>query len=364
MKRAQVNSERLLALLRRLLLIAGPSGRERQVADAVAEKAESLGFRVYEDGAGRALGTECGNLICALAGDSGGAPLILNAHLDTVDTPRAPALKEEQGVLRSDGSTILGADDRAGAAALLEAAETAIERGIPRGDLYLVFTVCEEQGLKGALHLEAARLPRAPWYSFDAGKRAGVCVYSAAGRASVDVTVTGPEAICVLSRAIASLPWGRLENGDTANTGLIRGSSREERACLQAALRSRSAVRMAGLKERMAAAFYAAAKEAGVRAEVAMRDEYPPLETDPAAPVCRLALEAAEMAGLEPALDTSGGGYDANRLQAMGFPAVALGAGYRNAHSPEEYIEAAEVIGAAGMAVSLIELFGKRRGQC
>ncbi|MBO4547759.1 MAG: peptidase M20, partial [Abditibacteriota bacterium] len=93
MKRARVNSERLLALLKRYLLTAAPSGRERPMAEAVAEKAASLGFRVYEDGAGSALGTGCGNLICSLSSGKGGAPLILNAHLDTVDISRPPVLR-------------------------------------------------------------------------------------------------------------------------------------------------------------------------------------------------------------------------------------------------------------------------------
>ncbi|MBQ9358218.1 MAG: M20/M25/M40 family metallo-hydrolase, partial [Abditibacteriota bacterium] len=327
MRKARINWTRLLSAFRTLARIPGPSASEGLIASRVARRAEALGFSVYEDGAGKALGREQGNLICSLPGS--GSPLILNAHLDTVESTEGLELKEDGDRFYTGGSTILGADDRAGAAAILEAAEAVLEAGIPRGPLYLVFTVGEEQGLLGAEHLETGRLPKAPWYSFDAGKETGACVFRACGRRSFDLTLKGPEAVRVMAKAIDSVKWGRTPDGGSANPGVIKGGSlpggRVQSVCLQAAVRSFTPQGLDTLEADIKSAFAGAARAEGCAAEITDAGGYPPLASDPAGRACTAFLEAAAMAGLRGRLEESGGGYDANRLSAAGWDAVAVG---------------------------------------
>ncbi|MBP5273462.1 MAG: M20/M25/M40 family metallo-hydrolase, partial [Abditibacteriota bacterium] len=304
------------------------------------------------------------------------APLILNAHLDTVESTEGLVTKEKDGAIYSAGPTVLGADDRAGVAALLEGVESALESGVSRGDIFLVFTVCEEQGVRGARFLETGRLPRAPFYSFDAGEPAGTCINSAAGRLSLSVTVRGKEApawapeegvdaIAVTAKAADSLKWGRTDEWSSMNTGVIKGGRSAEtvagEAYLEIGIRSVKRELLEEYTRKTRRAFCSAAEEAGACADIEIAEDYPPLDTPADAPVCRMALLAAERAGLAGALARSGAGFDANRLSAAGFEAVSMGIGYKNAHSPAEYIEEKELAGSALLVRSLIECYGKER---
>src|SRR5436190_4715235 len=147
---------RLIERFVRLCEIPSPTGSERAVADAVAAELRSHGVEVAEDGAAAATGAGSGNLIARIPGRDAGGWLMLCAHLDTVPVSGAVEVVESDGLLRSAGDTILGADDKAGVAVLAELAVEAAAADPPPVGLELVFTVAEERGLRGARELDVS----------------------------------------------------------------------------------------------------------------------------------------------------------------------------------------------------------------
>lgn len=166
-----VDEKRLVDSFLRLVQTPGPSYEERPVADLVKTEALSMGLKVEEDDAGRKIGGNSGNLIVRVPGNVPGGPrLLFAAHMDTV--PRAVGVKPVlvDGEIRTDGRTALGGDNRAGCAEILEAVREVVEHDLPHGDLELLFTVGEEEGLLGSQALEAGRISPRYAYAVDAFK--------------------------------------------------------------------------------------------------------------------------------------------------------------------------------------------------
>ncbi|RYD02523.1 hypothetical protein N752_24655 [Desulforamulus aquiferis] len=131
-----INGERLIQEFMELVQVDSESLAERQVANLLKERLGALGFEVIEDGAGSyvEVGEKTGNLIATLPAAGGAGPsILLSAHMDTVKPGRGIKPKRENGVISSSGNTILGADDKAGVAAILECIRVLKEQQIPHG---------------------------------------------------------------------------------------------------------------------------------------------------------------------------------------------------------------------------------------
>src|SRR5205085_10984793 len=154
-------------LFAELCAIPSQFGHERACADRVAAELRGLGLEVEEDDAAAESGAECGNLLARIppaaqgAGSANGRGVVLCAHLDTVghDGVVEPVL--EDGVWRSVGETILGADNKAAVAVFLGVAHRAVAEPPPVG-IELLFTVSEENALAGAKAFDVSRL-RSDW---------------------------------------------------------------------------------------------------------------------------------------------------------------------------------------------------------
>jgi len=231
-----VPDDRLIERFIRLCEIASPTGSERAVADAVIGELRSLGVEAKEDGAAAAAGAGAGNVIARIPGRNPDRWLMLCAHLDTVPVAGRIEVVQTDGVLRTAGETILGADDKAGVAVLLELATRAVAAPPPVG-LELVFTVAEEHGLRGANELDLASLRSqvglvldhaapleeivvaAPTYHHLVAEFEGVEAH--AGIAPEG----GRSAIAAACAAVAAMQLGRLDAGTTANIGRIEGGT-------------------------------------------------------------------------------------------------------------------------------------------
>jgi di/tripeptidase len=154
-----INRERLLHDFLELVQVPGPSRKERQIADKIKSELAEMGLEAIEDDAAKQIRGNAGNLIVDVKGNVEGAPtLLFAAHMDTV--PLAVGVKPQikDGYVTSDGTTALGGDNRAGVAEILEAVRQVREQNLPHGDLKLVFTVAEEEGLLGAQALDPKHL--------------------------------------------------------------------------------------------------------------------------------------------------------------------------------------------------------------
>lgn len=358
-----VNVERLQRTFLDLVAIDSPSGKEGALGREVGDRLRRLGFEVRVD--------RQGNIIAVRPGPRReGQPVLFSAHLDTVVSNRGVQARLEDGVFRTDGRTILGADDKAGIAAILEACEILAETAPQADDVEVLFTVCEETGLHGSKALDLEGIRSRMGFVLDSGGPVGTIITAAPTEVDVQVTVFGkaahagvnPEdgvnAIQVAARALATIRLGRLDERTTANFGIIRGGSATnivpDEVRVEGEVRSLSRDRLEQEIGSIRAAFERAVAGAGARLQWAQDTAYEGFSLGEDEPVVRAAARAAKAIGVQPLLRSRGGGSDANILNARGLPSVNLGLGVSQDHTPEETLSLRDLASAARLVLAII----------
>ncbi len=376
---AAVNQDRLVQTFIDLVRQNTPPRQERAASEIGRQILTDLGFECDYDDAGEKVGGNVGNLIAFKKGSLPDAPAIFfSAHFDTVEP--TPGLEPifDGDIIKSDGETILGADDKCGMAPILEAMRILDEQNIPHGDIQLLLTICEEIGLVGAYHLDPARIKAAFGYVLDAGPPVGSLIYSAPTQDIFDVWIHGkpahagaqPEdgvsAILVAARAIARMKLGRIDPETTANVGIITGGTATNiipaECYLKCEARSRSRVKLDTQREHMMACFREEAAAAGVTMEIKNENAYVGYELGMDDPVLTVGMAASERIGLEPLLRVTGGGADANIFNANGFPTTVLGCGMMNIHRHDEYVHISDMVKSTQLVVSIVQTAAQWRG--
>lgn len=366
-----MNSQRLLDTFFELVRIDSPSRSEAQVAAYASHVLEGMGFTVTFDDSSQDTGSDTGNLIAHLPGTKEGH-IVLSAHMDCVDPCLGiePVTQGEKIV--SAGDTILGADDKAGIAAIFEAVRSVLEAGDPRPDITVLFTVCEELSLVGARHLRQELLPQdVPCFVFDADGKPGTIILGApyhytlracfsgkAAHAGVEPE-KGVSAIQMAAAAVEAMDLGRIDEHTTANIGLIGGGHEVNivaDACgISGECRSLYEEKVEAQKESMTAACKQAAAHYGGEVDISWKLDYPGLLYSEDDPLVVSLAKAAQAAGLAPAFAYSGGGADSNLLQEKGLRAITLGIGMTGFHSLEEYILVKDLEDTARFAETIIK---------
>ena len=350
------------------------------MADLVIPILRSLGFDVCEDGAAAEIGGDTGNIIARKQGGaSDGLRILLSAHLDTVEPTSGlvPVLTDD-GFIVTTGETILGADDKAGVAAILEALHVVNEEGVPFRAIQVVFDVAEEVGLLGAKQLQQEELRADLAYIFDTEKPVASIVTSAPSYNNLRFMVSGkaahagirPEdgvnAIRAASEGIARMRLGRIDDETTANVGVIHGGKARnivpDRVEVLAEARSRDEQKLQAQTEHMTLVMCEAASEMGASVDFEVRREYNSFRWTADDTVVKLAARASRAVGEEPQLVAAGGGSDANIFNARGLPAVLIGVGFEKCHSSDERIAIDDLVKCAEFIVELIR--GSVEGHC
>lgn len=368
----------MIQTFRELLKINGPTLFERPVADYLKGIFSGLGCETEEDEAEAAIGGNCGNLLIRMRGLDPEAPgLIFSAHLDTILPTDKLKVIEKGGAFYSDGVTILGADDRAGVAAMVELARTLSGEGGSPVPLEFLFTVAEETGLSGAKALKKGWLTGRKAFVLDSGGAVGAVVNRAAFGTKVRVTVkgraahsgmapeTGVSAIEIASRAVSAMRLGRIDEGTTANIGKIRGGEAQnivpDRVEILGEARGLEESAMDRQVEHMRECFETAARRAGGEVEFGAERDYTGYDFPEDSPLVRLVRRAAESSGASFLLVSSCGASDANFLNGLGIPALNLSAGYLEPHSKGESISREELVKAAKLTYEIVRLAGEAR---
>jgi tripeptide aminopeptidase len=363
----------VVELFTQLAAVPSPPGEEREVADRVAGYLGEIGLDVDEDDAGERIGSTAGNLLARLepTGD-GGTPLFLCAHLDTVppDGPLQPVV-DDAGVVRNAGGTILGADNKAAVAAMLDAVRLVLAEERSHAGIELLFTPKEEIGLLGAAAFDHSRLRARVGYVYDMAAPIGNVILGAPHSHSMQVRFHGraahsgmyPEegrsAIAAAARAISDLRLGRLDEDTTANVGLIEGGTAgnivPEYCTFLAEARSHDERKLANVVQEMldAVAFAAGLEECEVETEVHKSYRGYRFRRDDVA--VRIAADALAASGFEPRFGLTGGAADANVFNERGLACVNLANGMTDIHTPEERIAVADLEAMVGVTLALVE---------
>lgn len=369
---AEINKQRLLDEFLELVQIDSETTQEAEISKVLKQKFTDLGLEVLEDEAASVTGHGANNLICNLKGSKEGADTIyFTSHMDTVVPGNGVNPSIEDGYVVTDGTTILGADDKAGIAAILEGIRSLKENNVEHGDIQFVITVGEESGLVGAKALDSSLLKAKYGYAIDSDGQVGNIVVAAPTQAKINAVVKGrtahagvaPEkgvsAITLASRAIAKMPLGRIDEETTANIGRFEGGQKTNIVCdhveVLAEARSLDPAKMEEQVEKMKKAFYETAEEMGGEVDLDIQVMYPGYKQEAGDEVVEVARSAAKRIGRDSELLRSGGGSDANVIAGHGVPTVNLSVGYEEIHTTNERIPVAELEKIAEFITAIAE---------
>ncbi len=369
---AAVEADGALGLFLELAAIASPSRRERAVTDVCIARLRDLGLDPQEDAPPRP-GDEAGNVICRIPATAGetGTPILLCAHVDTVEptAPIEPVVSD--GVVRNRQNTILGGDNKAAVASMLEGLRRILAEGRPHAGIELVLSVQEETGLHGVKALDCSQFAARVGYVYDHAAPIGGIVTQCPSQYSIDATFLGRSAhagiapqdgrnaIAAAAHALAEMRFGRLDDETTANVGTISGGVARnivaDRCDVRLEVRSRDHERALKESQIMLDALAHAANAAECELETVATQEYRAYKLRRADPVVQIAWSALEACGFEPSPLATGGGADAHLFNERGIPCANLGNGMALIHTPDEHIAVADIEAMVGVTLALVE---------
>lgn len=355
-----INRERLVKTFCDLARIDSPSGEEEAIARELVRRLEALGLKVGRDAYGNVI-----------ASDGGRDPLLLSAHMDTVEPGRGVKPRVEGDRIVSDGTTILGGDCKAGVSAILEALESIQEDGVRHVGIEVAFTREEEIGLVGARNLDFSMLKAREAIVFDGEGPASQVTSASPTYIGFDIEVKGraahagvePEkglsAIRIAAEIIARLPQGRLDPETTFNIGTIQGGTVRnavpEQTLVRGEFRSRNMETLDSIRLQF---LQVLADVRRMFPEAAIQDHlhtefeaYTLTDQDPAA---RRVMAAMRGLGMQPVLKPSGGGTDGNVFRQRGISAVVVGMADHNMHTVREYVAIPDLVDAAHLCETLL----------
>ena len=367
LERVPIDHDRLLATFLRLLRIDSYHGDEDRIVEVLRPTLEAAGLTTKLDAHG--------NLIARWDEQGSDAqPLMLNAHMDTVwPTSGMEPVVTEEGVA-SDGSSVLGADDKAGVAAIVEGVQAVADAGLPHGLIELVFTVGEDVGHIGSRAFDPAAIESRRGLVFDGDGPVGSVVtegpaaeaFTAVFRGRAAHAGTEPEngisAIAMMARAIDRMQLGRVSPYTVANIGTVNGGQAmnivpaevtlvgQARSLRQWLLDSQIAHMREVMEE--------AAKEFGGTVEYEETNRIQAFGFSDMNSVVKMADRAIRSAGLEPSHVWTGGGSDAHEFNAKGIWSTILGMGCTGAHTVDEFAPHAALRQIAQVAAQAIVVAG------
>ena len=330
-----MDQKRIIDEFKELVSIEVHSRDERAIADVLKEKLTALGLTVTEDKAGEVLGGNTGNLYAQLPGSADGEPVLFSAHMDRVGNHGhiVPLVKEEEGKIVSDGTSILAGDDIGGVAAILAMLREVKEKQIPHGPIEVAFSVCEETGVEGSRQYDFSKFRSKSAFVYDASGKAGTIVLAAPSKGRVTIRV----------------------HGVTAHAG-----NEPEKGLNALKVAADLIMHLPDEYQQISADIQAAADRISekyhTKIEVELHTLYHAFKLEETARPCVLAKEAAEAVGAVPFFKEGGGGMDANHFNEHGIAAVGIGTGNFKCHTSEEYQVIDDLVKCAKQAVEIVKL--------
>ncbi len=376
-----VEKKRMTEYVMDLIRIDSLSRKEREVGLRLKKDMEEIGGECFFDNAGEKVGGNIGNLIVRIRGNRSNAhPLFLSSHMDTVGPGEGIKPRIEDGVIKSDGSTILGSDDKSGLAVIVEVIRTLKERNLPHGDIEIAFTICEEIGLLGAKYIDTSKFrskyglvldSSSPYHLITkcpSAEKLNFNVYGLEAHAGV-CPERGISAIKIASEAIYNMNLGRIDFETTANIGSIKGGLATNiipnYVQIEGEARSHSEEKLRRQVEHMKKCFYDAAsryklsledKTYSGRVEEKIERSYDRMEVSERSKIVGLVSQSVKNLGLSIEYIASGGGCDANYFNKNGIECANLGTGMKEIHTVKEYLVLEEFYRAADILLEVIKL--------
>lgn len=376
-----IRNERLKNLLIELVKIDSLSRKEREIALRLKREMEDLGAETWIDDAGEKVGGNVGNVIAHFRGSvPGSKPFLLSAHMDTVAPGEGVVPVLAGDILRSDGRTVLGGDDKSGVAIICEVLRAMREHRLPSSDIDVVFTIGEESGLLGAKCLEVSRLRAKTGLVLDSDS-VGFLFTKAPAANRMEFVVKGLEAhagvapekgisaIQVAADGISKMRLGRIDEETTANIGRIEGGVAvniiPNAVKLKGEARSHSEEKLERQTRHMVQCLEEAARGHSVEldgsrlqatVEARVERDYDRMDIPDGSPLVQLVQAAARSLGLQLKTQATGGGCDANVLNKKGLEVANLSTGMRDIHTVKEWLDLNDLYTSAQIVLEILRL--------
>ena len=335
--------------------IESETGNEKAVGEAVKADLKAMGLLPQEDHAGRLCGSTGNNIYCHIDGEPGAEPLMLEAHLDTVSPGSGIEPYVDGEWVKSRGNTILGADDKAGVAAILEAVSRILSQRLKHRPLDLVFSICEEAGRSGARHIDLSRIRARKAVVLDGGENIGRIIAQAPGMNTITAEIRGraahawvePEkgvsAIAAAARAVAEMELFPIDPETTANVGSFEAFGQTSVICDRAKLtfevRSKSREKLAEHTGRILNCLQRAADETGAELIYKLHNDCPAFCLPQDRGTAKMVEDMCIRHGLAHCFTKEGGASNANIYNEMGIETVSVGIGMERVHTPQERLK-------------------------
>lgn len=356
-----------------LVSVPCPSKDEKAEAELIMRKLDELGIEYKMDNVNEKTGGNCGNIWAYIKGTVSDAPkLLFEAHMDSVAPTTGTKVVRKDGVLYSDGTTTLGGDDKVGVAGMLEAVRALKEDNVAHGDVQLLFTVSEEIGCLGVVHLDKSFIKADYGYCMDIGGAPGEITYAAPKLYDIYVTVKGkaahagiaPEegvnAIMLAAEAMSKLPaYGRIDNETTFNIGMFNAGVGTNIVCPEAKfvidMRSLNVAKLEELKDSTMKLIKETVEAGHGEVEFEVVEGCPAVELSQEHSCIQLAQKAAEKLGFPVEMKVTGGCSDGNYLCGYGLPCGLLATGMSNVHTTQEYLKEEDLYNTARWTYEIIK---------
>ena len=385
-----INKDRLAQTFKFLVEIDSVSKEEGAVCSEIRKTLVSMGAETVIDGAEDRTGSDTGNLIVRFSGnrpaEKQAPPLLLNAHMDTVEPGRGVNAILKDGNFTSSGSTILGADDKSAIAIILETIRVLRENDLRYGPLEIVFTVCEEIGLLGAKHLDYSLINAKYGYTLDTFDIEGIVTRAPAAN-RIEFKIHGKDAhagaepekginaIVLAGKAIAGLDTGRIDHETTCNIGIIEGGIATNivpnLVTIKGEARSHDKEKLSKITNKIVSSFNEVIENSRKHSpddrlpyvDINIESEFPLTNVPDNHPVVAITMKAATNLGMKMKTKTTGGGSDANIFFEKGIIAGVLGTGMRNVHTVRESIQLDDMVKTTQLLLEIIKLHSEDSGR-
>lgn len=369
----RVTDKRIAKTFLELVEIDGKSGNESRVADYIQKYLSKIGIKSERDSAGETFGGNSGNVIANIESSDKEIKdtILLSCHMDTIEPTKGIKTILSNGVIKTDGTTILGADNRAGVAAILEAVTTIIQNKIEHPNLKIVFSVAEEIGMFGSKNIDVKSLNEVCGFVFDSSADPGKVILKAPASYKIKIIIYGkaahaavkPEkgisAVKIAGNAIAKVEIGKFDDDTLFNIGTIKGGKAvnivPDLVEIEAECRGFDNEKTQNRINLIKKTFEDEAVLLGGKIDFQVNQKYGLLDVSENSLPVIICHKAIKEAGLEPVNIRYSGGSDANVYNSKGLPTVNIGMGFQNVHSPQENIKLANLIKDVEIAINIIK---------
>jgi tripeptide aminopeptidase len=361
-----INTSRLITTFLDLVKIPSPSWNEEPVIKYIERCTSELGYE--------SLRSPCRtsyNLIIKITGNTARESIMFAAHTDTVTPCDSVHPIETPTKITSDGTSILGSDDKAAVAVFIEAMRIIKEKNLEHPPLEFIFTCSEEVGLLGMKGMNFSLINAKRAFVFDCSGSVGGIIMQAPSQIVMHADITGkaahagiePEkgisAINIVAEIITKLPKGRVDKETTLNIGMISGGRATnivaEKASVDLEMRSLNHNKMKQLEKKTIGVIKSVTKKYGAKVAIRSNIEYTGFTISEKDSLSKLIIASCKDIKIKPAFMSSGGGSDTNILNAKGIKALNLAIGMSNVHSTREFILKKDLINGCNLLLAIIK---------